>query len=156
MQFSQPEVESAVQQMEQLRNQATIYEQESIRYQKLVIAEEYKLSQILSQTKEAQENSKKVQDELTAKKAELEQLNADLTEARTEAKKLADDKLDFETKKTQHAEEYKLKNNILVAAQAALDEQTETLVKNQEKFDTESKEFTKKVNKLKEVLADLV
>jgi chromosome segregation ATPase len=156
MQFSQPEIETAVQQMEQIRNQATIYEQESIRFQKLVIAEEYKLSQILAQTKEAQENSKKAQEELLAKKVELDQLNADLIEARTEAKKLADDKLDFETKKAQHAEEYKLKNNILVAAQAALDEQTETLVKKQDKLDTESKEFTKKVNKLKEVLVDLV
>lgn len=49
MQITQPELENAVQQMEQLRNQATIYEQEALRFRKLVVAEEYTVGQLLAQ-----------------------------------------------------------------------------------------------------------
>lgn len=74
MRIEQPELDSAVQQMEQLRNQATIYEQESLRFRKLVVAEEYAVGQLIAQKSDLNKEIPELQEKKKVAEIELSEV----------------------------------------------------------------------------------
>lgn len=152
MEITQPEIQSAVEQLESLKNQATLFEAEVLRLQKLVVSSKYTIEEqekskleLAAQIEKLQKTYEQLLDKVASKTAELTEIALKLDQKEAFLREL-------EPKIAELVEEKQSLQNSIEEEQSALDVQLSQFSTEKSQFYTEKEAFEKRKAQLKEVL----